>query len=178
MAENVLRMDGEDDPERCQGVTSQGQCSNKAVEGSQFCIAHGGNQAVAKLQKDSLRNYRLTKWKARIQRQSESPGIKSLREEIGILRMLMEERLNSLQSETDLLLQSQQISELVMKINVVVKNCHALEGSMGQLLDKQAILQFAGRIIDIIAVEVADESKIESIADKIMSALGDFGDSE
>jgi hypothetical protein len=154
MAENVLRMDGEDDPERCQGVTSQGQCTNKAVEGSQFCIAHGGNQAVSKLQKDSLRNYRLTKWKARIQRQSESPGIKSLREEIGILRMLMEERLNSLQSETDLLLQS------------------------GQLLDKQAILQFAGRIIDIIAVEVADESKIESIADKIMSALGDFGDSE
>ena len=170
-----------DDPHRCQAtIPSKGQCINMASKtedgkyGS-FCMAHGGNRFIEKEKKDSLRNYQLDKFKARLSRHAESPGIKSLRDEIAILRMMLEERLNRCKDETDLVLQSGPISDLVMKIDKIVGSCHKLEGSMGQLLDKQAILQFASEVIEVIGDAVKDEVAIEKIGNSIMEIVGRMG---
>ena len=167
-----------DDPRRCQAVNSQGQCRNLGIKNGDTyhpnCLAHGGNKQVAKEKAEGLRNYRLTKWNAKVQRFGNRPEIKSLRDEIGILRLIMEERLNKCGDAQDLILQSAPISDLVMKIEKVVASCHKLEGSMGQLLDKQAILQFAQTVIGIVATELeGSEDKIERIADKILESLSD-----
>lgn len=164
----------DDDPTRCQCVIkTRGQCKNKAVEGSQFCMSHGGNSAVAAQQKENIRQYKLAKWSTRMNEFADQPGIKSLRDEIAILRLMLEERLNMCQDSHELLLQSHAISDIVVKIEKLVSSCHRLEGSMGQLLDKQAILHFATNVVDIISNNIEDEQLLNSIADEIIGLVGD-----
>lgn len=84
----------------------------------------------------------------------------------------MEERMATCHDATDLILQSGPISDLVMKIEKVVGSCHKLEGAMGQLLDKQAILLFASQVIQIISEHITDAALVNLIADKITQSLG------
>ena len=168
----------DDDPNRCQCTQTQyGQCMNKAIKGSDFCIVHGGGHAINKRKKTALKNYMLTKWQARIERHKGSPDVKSLRDEVAILRMLMEERLNQCQSDMDLILNSGHISDMVMKIEKLVGSCHKLEGSLGQLLDKQAILTFASEVINVITSNIEDTVKIDTISSEILGIVGRIGES-
>jgi hypothetical protein len=146
---------------------------NKAHPESKFCLAHGGNKASQAAEKKRISNYRLAKFQARLERQTSSPHIKNLRDEIGIMRMVMEETLNRCQSDFDLLTNSQKISDLAMKITAVVEKCHRLEGSMGQLLDKTTVLRIANQFINIIVEENLTEDQLDRIAAKIMQVVGD-----
>ena len=181
MAEDIEKCDGPADPHRCQSVNSKGQCNNKGVRLAEntyggFCRVHGGNKTQESFEAKKVRNYRLTKFQAQLERQTDSSAIKSLREEIGILRMIMEEKLNSCTDMAGLLLESQQISDLVLKIEKLVVSCHRLEGSLGQTLDKQAILQFASEIITIISTKLqGQEDLIEEIANEIVAVVGRIG---
>ena len=149
----------------------QSQCRNQALEGSSYCAAHGGNKAVQSAEKASLNNYRLNKFNVRLQQLSTSPGIKSLRDEIAILRIMMEERLNMCNGAVDLMLHSHSISDLVMKIDKVVNSCHKLESNMGALLDKQDIIQFGGELINIIGNHITDEDILTALSNEIISAV-------
>lgn len=162
----------ENDPWRCQAtIKTQGQCRNKATTQGGTCPVHGGNGAINRQEKENIRNYHLVKWQAKLNEKANSSELKSLRDEIGVLRILLEERFNSCNDAHDLLLQSHQISDLVVKIEKVVSSCHRLEGSMGQLLDKQAILQFASGVIDILTEYVEDESILNNMASRIMALV-------
>jgi len=168
-----------DSPDRCQSLYKEGQCPFRKVEGSDYCAMHGGNSVLEAAKRASLRNYKLTKFQARLDRFATNPKVKDLRDEIAILRMTLEERLNSLNGPNDLIIHSHVISDLVLKINTVVSSCHKLENSMGQLLDKQAILQFGSEIIRIISEEITEDPELlNRIADKIMNVYGTLGDEE
>ena len=152
-----------DDPRRCQAVTATGQCNLTAVEGGTYCIIHGGVGQVNRQKREATKNYRLTQWRARVADFSESSDVKSVREEIGILRLLMEETINRCATTTDLLLQSALISDLVSRIERTVSTCHKLESQMGQLMDKQAILRFASRVsegLTALFAQLVDEGAI------------------
>lgn len=158
---------------RCQAVTSQGQCLNQAMPGMAWCTVHGGNVQAKSQEKASLSNYRLGLWQAKLERQTSSTQLKSLRDEIGILRILLEEKMNKCQDVTDLILQSAGISDLVVKIEKLVTSCNKLESSLGELMDKQAILRFAGSVISIITETLGEEpEKVNEIASKILAAVG------
>jgi hypothetical protein len=133
---------------------------------------HGANHAMKKKEEASKRLYRLAKWQGRINEIADHEGVKSLREEIGILRMMLEETMGRCQDQTDLLLYSSKISDLVMKIEKVVSSCHRLEASTGMLLDKAAALHLASVMVEIISEYVNDDSAIDSIAGKIVQAIG------
>lgn len=183
MADNIHKAKEPDDPNRCQAVHARGQCENLATctesgEYGTFCMAHGGNRFLEQKQKESVRNYRLDRFKSRMNEFADSSAVKSLREEVGILRLIMEERLNACSDAHDLILQSGPISDLVTKIEKVVSSCHKLEGSMGQLLDKSAILQFASEIIDIVGAEVSNDEEIERVGNKIIAAVGRVGEED
>lgn len=167
-------------PDRCQGIKhNQGQCINRAAAYSSFCLCHGGNRGAEAHEKKALSNYRLTKWQARLEDKTSQSEIKSLRDEIGILRVLMEETLNKCLTDMDLILQSSKIADLAMKIEKLVASCHKLEGSMGKLMDKSAILQFAAEIVEIIGRELeGDETKISAIGEQIFAAVGRLGSEE
>lgn len=170
-------------PDRCQAVNAQGQCRNLGVvleDGSraQFCLAHGGARIRHVEKEKNLRNYQLSiaRWKLALDDKAESNNLKSLRDEIAILRICLEERLNRCTDGMDLILNSQAISSMVLNIERVVSSCHKLEGSMGHLLDKQAVLQFAQVVIGIISKALDDEpEKVNLIADEILATVGRIG---
>jgi len=163
-------------PNRCVAAGVHGQCNNlglKDGDGNYLpnCLVHGGQGQLVNNKKKALQNYNITvaRWRRQLDEKKGSTEIKSLRDEIGLLRILLETRLNRCEDEHDLLLQSAAISDLIMKINMVVQACHKLESSMGHLLDKQAILQFAQVVINIISTSVTDDAQINTIADSILA---------
>jgi len=163
----------EDDPWRCQASTPKGQCPLKATVLGGTCPAHGGNVAVNCEEKRQLNNYRVDKFQAKLNRHATSPRLKTLGDEVAILRMLLEEQLNKCDDAHDLVLRSHLISDLVVKIEKVVKSCHSLENSLGGLLDKQAILVFAGKVIEVIAANVKDEVILNEISNGIVALVKD-----
>jgi hypothetical protein len=180
---DIETIDFPEDPERCQGMASFGQCRNKGIRFDhgtvgKFCKIHKGTASLIADRNQNASNYLLTKYQARLQRHATSPNIKSLRDEVGILRMMLEERLNRCGDDTDLMIQAGPISDLVVKVEKVVSSCHKLEGSMGQLLDKQAILQFANEMVSVIGSEVTDPAVLDRIMSKLMSLMGRIGEKE
>jgi hypothetical protein len=160
------------DPNRCQCVTGKGQCINLAVEGSKFCGAHGGNSALKQLDSKNLSGYRLAKYQNRLSEFADSDKIKSLRDEIGILRILIEERFNySCKTDTDLLLHSGPLSDLIMKVEKLVSSCDRIESKLGLMMDKTQIMQLATEVVEIISQFVTDEATLTDIATQIASAI-------
>jgi len=172
MAEYKIERVKEDDPWRCQvNIASQGQCRNKATVLGGTCPVHGGNKAIDKIEATNIRNYRLAKWQTALNRHAEAPRLKSLHDEVAILRMMLEEQLNKCQDTTDLIMQSHLLSDLVMKIEKVVKSCHNLESAVGQLMDKQDVMRFANNVIEIIGNEIQDEAALENISTALLELI-------
>lgn len=172
-----------DDPERCQGVTANGQCWHARIAHSEYCGMHGGNKAGEAKKKKDMRLYQLAKFQTRVDEFATNPKVKGLREDIGILRMVLEMTLNRCKDESDLIMFSPKISELVMKIEKVVSSAHRLESNMGELLDKMAAMQLGEEIVQIISggiieytqkiVALVPEDKKEQIQEILESDLID-----
>ena len=144
--------------ERCQ--TGNVTCRLKKHEDSDYCKAHGGVGSQQSIEKKAVSKYQIEVYQSRLKRHSTGSDIKDLREEIGLMRMMIEGRINACQSDTDLVIQSSAIAELVMKVDKLVNSCHRIESLTGELMDRTSLLEFASQIIDIVATnctpDVAD----------------------
>jgi hypothetical protein len=169
--ESKFRRVPEDDPNRCKAAGGQGQCHYRRTENSEYCPMHGGNKGEEAAERESLRVYRLSKWRGRMDEIADHPQVKSLREEIAVLRILLEEQMNKCNDAADLILTSNRISDLVIKIEKVVSSCHRLEASTGQLLDKTMAMNFATQIVEIVDRHVRDPEIIDQITNEVLQAL-------
>jgi len=161
-----------DDPNRCQAVNANGQCLNKAAENSKFCIVHGGNKAKEADNKKLLRNYRLSKFQARLDEKVDSDSLKSLRDEIGILRILMEETLNKCETEVDIVLAAGTIGDLAVKIEKLVSSCNKIDKQLGQYLDKNQLTQIMMEIVSIIGDYITESKTLIKISERIGGIIG------
>lgn len=160
-----------DDPRRCQGIYRNGQCPYKAVEGGTNCPMHAGpSQATAKSEQNK-RIYRLSKWQNRVGELADHEQVKGLREEIGVLRVLLEETMSLCHDSTTLLMYSNRISDLATRIEKLVNSCHRLEQSSGLLLDKSAALNIGAQIVEIVSRYVSNEEALDSIGQGIVDAI-------
>jgi hypothetical protein len=145
----------------------------KQAEGSIYCHAHIVTEY--KVKERELDNYRLQKWQHRVSEMSNSDGVKSLRDEIGILRMMLEEKINSMNDATDLLLNSHVIGDLILKIEKIVVSCHRLDKSMGQLIGRSDVVNIASEIVTLLEEELKGipngHTIIGKIADRIEVAV-------
>jgi hypothetical protein len=174
-----IRMDSETDPDRCQGLiqsgVNAGQCQYKAVPGCKYCIMHGGGTQAANNKKNALKNYQLTQYAARVGDLSNSPDIKSLREEIGILRLTLENVLNQCENANKLLLYTDKITNLTDKINKLVVSCQNIEEKNNNLLDRKVVIVIADSIVTLISEYISDPDKLLEIGDKICGAITTAG---
>lgn len=170
MAEGIIHV-APNDPRRCQAITAKGQCLIQSVEGSQYCIMHSGSSKNGENREKMIRQYRLAQWQQRVDEFSEHQGVKSLREEIGICRMILETIILQCKDQTDLLLYSAKITDLVGRIEKLVVSCNRLESSMGMLLDKTAALHLASQIVTIIGEHIPDGEVIDAVANDITMAI-------
>lgn len=157
-----------DDPNRCKAtIATQGQCIQGAVPGSDYCPVHGGNKAIKAAEAENTYRYRVNQWQARIQTFAGDSRIKSLHEELGMLRVLLEEKFNACKSATDLIIQAGPISELILKIEKVTKTIHDLDKDLENILEKQQLIVYAERIVAIVSDHVKDDNARFEISKKI-----------
>lgn len=157
LGHNFERISSDDDPERCQGVIpGRGQCINRRLSGSNFCAAHGGNVGNEMQKAASLRRYRLAKWQSRVDELATDSGIKDLKDEVAILRMMLEEQLTACKTSMDLMLNSGRISDMVMKIDKVVGSCQRLDKELGGLIDKSTAMRLGQEIVRIIGEQIPE----------------------
>lgn len=181
------------DPLRCQAQSKNntGQCSFLSVAGMQRdgkldgldldperdyssainCPKHGGTKTADKIVRQSLHDYRLQIWQERVSEFSESDNVKTLRGEVGVLRLLLENTLNQCQTQQDLILYSHKISDLATKIERLVHTCDRLENRMGMVLDQAAAMMLAAQIVDVISKQVHDPTVIDTISGGIIDAI-------
>ncbi len=160
-----------DDPKRCQGMIRTGQCPFISVNNTQYCQLHQGGIKNADTTEQTFHNYRLSKWQSRINEFASNSNVKSLREEIGITRLMLEEIINKCHDTSDLILYSTKISDLVMKIEKLVSSCHRLEYSTGSLLDKTTVIHLSTLFVEIISQHIVDIDILEQISDKMFEAV-------
>jgi hypothetical protein len=160
--------------ERCDATVANGPCSGQCpyikVENTNRCPMHGYNSPMQVQQDEVKRTYRLRHWQRRMEEFADDNQIKSLREEIGILRIVMEEILHKCEDSTDLLMMSNRISNIAMQIEKLVVSCDKLEGRMGMLLSKRAVIQLAAQFVEIINTYVDDPEIIEGISENMLKA--------
>lgn len=158
-----------DDPNCCKAVTNRGPCNIKAIEGRNYCRVHFGFGAKNE-ENQKARNFRLNIYQRRVNDFADNDQVKSLREEIGILRMLLEEVVNKCNNATDLIIASNKIADLAIRIEKLVVSCHKLEQSTGSLLDKTTVLILADTFIQI-AGEVIPPDKIDYVSERLMKTI-------
>lgn len=153
-----------DSPTRCQGSDPQfGQCMWESMPGFTRCRIHGHFE-VKKHNNREIRNYRLKKYQNRIMEFAESPQIKSLREELGILRLMLEEIINRCDTTTDLIMYSNKIQDIIRDIERIVVSIHKLEVASNIMLDKSQILHIANKLLELITENVEDVDVLDKIA--------------
>jgi hypothetical protein len=168
-----------DRPNRCQGITSNGQCSQNAQPGGNFCYAHnGGHDRVAE---QDQRMYQLLKAKdrSRLAALSEHNDVKSLRDEIAIARMLIEERFNLIQNDSDMLTACGALNSLLLTVERLVSSAHKLEQNLGSLLAKPTLLALGNELVSIVIDELHGipnyEEVVDRISERVITAMAKAG---
>jgi hypothetical protein len=157
-------------PNQCQAIAGQGQCHFAAVPGFKFCPMHHG-QEQASDRRAKLHQYRMGKWQARVEEFETHENVKSLRSEVGVLKMLLEETVSKCESSMDLLMASSKISDIIDKIHRLVPTMQKMEQNAGITLDKNAVLQLADVIVTIMADYIEDGDDKALAADRIIQAI-------
>lgn len=159
------------DPTRCKGASNDGQCRNVAEEGSDYCRAHGGRV------EDSRRLYLLqkAKYRQRLAQLKDHEEIKSLREEIALCRMMIEERLNMVKTDTELLAAYSTVNSLLLTMERLIKTSHQIEQNLGALLAKPTVILLGQSIVQILIEELKGipqyEERVDSITDRLFLTI-------
>lgn len=96
------------------------------------------------------------------------PDKYTLREEAGILRILLSETLNKLDQSgnptADLFRMTPQISELVGKIQSTVQAAIKCDKQLENLMDREQVTKIAQNLINILAEHITDHATLQKIA--------------
>lgn len=109
-------------------------------------------------------NYDLGQWQQEVSKYMTKERLTNLRGEIGVARVLVEERLKACNDPYDLLTHSREICGYVEQIQKLVTSCHRLEKSYGVLLDREAALIFVQEILTVVQDHIKDAELISKIS--------------
>jgi rubredoxin len=175
MAELTFERCEATDPHRCQGIVrsgpAAGQCFFKAVPNSTFCPRCGGGSQAVKNEQVALRNYKLTQYAERVGQLAGNSEIKSLREEIGIVRMTLESLLNSCTTQNQVLIYIDKINSLVDNIKKLIESSQKLEEKNNNLLDRNVVIVIGDSIVGLLAQYIKDPDELNEIGVKICESI-------
>jgi hypothetical protein len=160
------------DPRRCQAPDRMGQCWNVAEPGCDYCRKHAGTDKDSAKQ---IRQYQLTnaRLRQRLSQKTDHDQITSLREEIGLTKILIEELMNSCKTDTELLAHTGTFNQLAMTLEKLIKTSHQMEQSLGLLLSKPTLVVLGQDIIHILIEELKGVPEYEERIDRITGRMID-----
>lgn len=112
---------------------------------------------------------KIGKFKASIDSKIKNPKQKSVGEELGILRAMLELVLEQAETEADLVARAPAVSDMVDKISKLVTSAQRLDMATGETLDKTQLAIFADKLTSAVAeVAMPDDSRIK-LQERIVS---------
>jgi hypothetical protein len=158
------------DPHRCKGAQPDGQCQNRAEDGSDYCRACGG---VDRAPAQRLRQYLLTRAQdsTRLANLNDPEGLKSLRDEVVIATGMLERRLNLAQSDAEFISMFPQVEKFLARIADLKKANFFLEQKSGAMLSRSAALKMGREIIEIIVERLEGIPNYEATVDAIITDI-------
>jgi len=174
MSHEIEKVNDSRDQDRCQSSAGLNQCMNRSVVGTSHCKAHGGASIAARNERAAIHKFRKTKWYDAIKDEYDQSSVKSLHGEVAVLKMLLTNLVGRIQTESDLMIQTGSISDLVVKIDKVVTSCHKLDKEQSMLVDQATVMQFAMSVSEVIMQELdgpEDKEKLSNISIAIGQAF-------
>lgn len=165
------RIEDENDPLRCQSNNSTGQCEYRVIKLpnggiSKYCPRH----TPGKMTRSS--NYRFNaQFLPRINELSDNPQLKSLTEEIALMRMTLEVIVNRCKDDLQLTLEADRISKMVGEINKLVVSCHKLEEATGQVLNKTIVVNIGSMMVNILSKYIENKDILDKVGEEIYAAI-------
>ena len=157
---------------------AKSNCPYEKEEGATVCIRHGANKQIEKRAKEMRYDFKKERVRKQVNLLAADPTRYRLDEELAILRLTLEDTINTVTSESDrdyaLFQCSDTIRSLIAEINKTAQVCVQQSVNLGLLLTTEDVLEQVQKIIDVLAEEIKDEETLLRIAEKIDSVLS-FG---
>lgn len=137
-----------------------GGCALRAVPGSKYCGIHGNSP-----QPESLYKFEKSKIALRLAEIRKHPDSQNLEVELGLIRHLLENIINKCNDEMDFIQNSGQITQLVDKIQLLLKtNVHVGQVTK-QLLSIEEVVTIAQQLVSIVS-EYVDLDDLQEISER------------
>jgi len=166
---------------RCEYMTTRGQCANDAISGTRFCPTHSTRSTAT-----MINQYRIA---CKLlgdspKRHAQADEIKNLKGEIAILRSALERRLNMIETDAELIAAMPTMKDFALALEKLATSCHNMDVKLGNLIDKQALMSLAQKMIGIIDKGLRDfvdttptnkqiDEAVEAIGQKIVTAIAE-----
>lgn len=171
-----------DDPKRCQGSTPSGQCTYLSVpESGKFCEKHLGTRGNNKIRQQRVERYLIDQHElaASYNRQKDDRDYLDMKDEILLLQALLEQKINSITTKTELITSIPGINTLVQRLESMKSTLLKMQRELGKVLGKDVLKDFVKELGTILDEELPDENKaiiMERVADRALYALENLGD--
>ena len=156
---------------KCARSGPNGSCPLDATQDSLFCEKHSNDVALR-------RNYMLADAKL-AGKFDVDPGnlIYSLRDEVILLRAMVEDRLNMAKTDAEKIVAYSQVGAWIGTLEKLVNSLNKLEKETSQTLTKATLMEIGRQLVQIIADEVSHlpnhEMVIDAISERIVPVIQD-----
>lgn len=161
------------DPNRCQGVTGNGQCPNRATKGLQKCSLHGGKStelAEAKTLYD-LTEVRERQRLAQLNDSYEHDPVESLKMLLAVTRLLIEKRRNLVSNDDEFNESILPVNALYLVVERVRRSALTIETNLGALMGKPTMLQLGRLVNQVVIEELEGIENYETIVQQITADI-------
>lgn len=152
--------------DKCEHTGTRGRCDLDSVEGSQFCAKHS-NEA------DRIKGYRLSspELRERFEHHSRSDLFSSLRQEIDLLRAMIEDRVSQADTPAERIAAFNAVRPALVDVVKCVETLSKLERQNNIVLGKEALSWLSKEIINILIGELEQVQGYERIVDRVAQRI-------
>lgn len=152
--------------DQCEHTGTRGQCPSPKVDGSRYCSKHSDES-------DRIRGYRLSNPELRDQfeHHSRSNIYASAKEEIFLLRAMVNEKLNSIENRAEFLSSFTNLTPSIVSITKCIETLSKLERQNNIVLGKEALAWLQKEMVSILISELKDVENYERIVDSIAKRI-------
>ena len=151
---------------KCTHSGPRGMCPFDAVPGLDKCRKHGN---IAEI----IMAYRFTDpdLKERMDFHSRDELIESVKQEVVLVRALIEERRNFATNQSEKIQAFPQIIDATAKLERLVTSLARLEKQSGQVLEKAALHKLGRRLVEILTDALKDIPDRDTIVDRVAKEI-------
>jgi hypothetical protein len=153
----------------CLHSSSKGSCPRHAAEGSIFCTVHCDEA-------ERIKGYLINDaaLKERFDHHSEG-NLYSVRQEITLLRAMINSRLDLARNDVEKIIAFKEIGPWIATLDKLVNSLAKLEKESSQVLTREALLDFARLVINVVSSEIKTlpgyEQAVDAIKVKLIEAV-------